>query len=35
MCKQKNNTMFLTKIIVYVQVDRKKNKKKQNKTKSN
>ena len=29
MCKQKNNTMFLTKIIVYVQVDRKKKKKKQ------
>ena len=27
MCKQKNNTMFLTKIIVYVQVDRKKKKK--------
>ena len=25
MCKQKNNTLFLAKIIVYVQVDQKKN----------
>ena len=26
MCKQKNNTLFLAKIIVYVQVDPKKKK---------